>query len=154
MSKVRLQDVAKELGKSVKDIRDLLKTYGIEKSNFSHLEEEELQIIYDNFITEKEEDIQQKPQEMKKEEIKVEKREERPLQVESSKRYRREDARPPLRDKKEVKPKPQQKAPPPPPPLPKEQKVEEKPKREAPVEKKTSKEEEHLLKKLEQQIEK
>ena len=154
MSKVRLQDVAKELGKSVKDIRDLLKTYGIEKSNFSHLEEEELQIIYDNFSAEKEEDIQQKPQEMKKEEVKVEKREERPRQVESAKRYRREDARPPLRDKKEVKPKPQQKAPPPPPPLPKEQKVEEKPKREAPVEKKMSKEEEHLLKKLEQQIEK
>lgn len=153
MSKVRLQDVAKELGKSVKDIRDLLKTYGIEKSNFSHLEEEELQIIYDNFTAEKEEDKEQKPQETKKEEIGTEKREEKPHTVESPKRYRKDEAKPEFRSKKEVKPKPLQKTSPAL-SVPKEQKVEEKPKKETPVEKKISKEEQQLLKKLEQQIEK
>ncbi|MEZ0360706.1 MAG: translation initiation factor IF-2 [Hydrogenobacter sp.] len=153
MSKVRLQDVAKELGKSVKDIRDLLKTYGIEKSNFSHLEEEELQIIYDNFTAEKEEDKEQKPQETKKEEIRTEKREEKPHTVESPKRYRKDEAKPEFRSKKEVKPKPPQKTSPAL-SVPKEQKVEEKPKKETPVEKKISKEEQQLLKKLEQQIEK
>ncbi|MGC8852816.1 MAG: translation initiation factor IF-2 N-terminal domain-containing protein, partial [Hydrogenobacter sp.] len=67
MGKIRLQDVARELGKSVKDVKELLRAYGIEKSNFSHLDEEELQIIYDNLGVEKEEEKQEKTQETKKE---------------------------------------------------------------------------------------
>ncbi len=49
MSKVRLQDIAKELNVEVKEIRKVLKEWGIEKSNFAYLTEEELQIIRDSF---------------------------------------------------------------------------------------------------------
>jgi translation initiation factor IF-2 len=142
MGKVRLQDVAKELGKSVKDVRELLKAYGIEKSNFSHLEEEELQIIYDNFGTEKEEEKQEKVQEAKKEDKKQERREQKQPKKEPAKLEKPKGV---FREKK---------APPPPPPEVKEQKTEEKPKKEVVVEKKISKEEQQVLKKLEQQIEK
>ncbi len=54
MEKRRLQDVAKELGVSVKEVQSVLKEWGIKKSNFAYLEEEELQIIYDHFPVNKE----------------------------------------------------------------------------------------------------
>ncbi len=149
MGKVRLQDVAKELGVGVKSVKDLLKSYGIEKTNFSHLEEEELQIIYDNFSAEMEEKKGNIPKVEK--ESSAEKKVEKPPK-EQEKQIRKKP-KPPLIEKKHVKPKTEQKLHPPPPEA-KEQKVEEKPKKEAPIEKKISKEEHNILKKLEQQIEK
>ncbi|MGB9874140.1 MAG: translation initiation factor IF-2 N-terminal domain-containing protein, partial [Hydrogenobacter sp.] len=131
MGKVRLQDVARELGKSVKDVRELLKAYGIEKSNFSHLEEEELQIIYDNFGVEKEEEKQERVQETKKESKEQKQPKKESVKLEKPKAG--------FHEKKESKPIP--KAPPPPPPEVREQKTEEKPKKETVVEKKISKEE-------------
>lgn len=49
MNKVRLQDLAKELGVKVKEVKEVLKEWGIEKSNFSYLDEEEIQIVLDHF---------------------------------------------------------------------------------------------------------
>ena len=145
MGKVRLQDVARELGKSVKDVKELLRAYGIEKSNFSHLDEEELQIIYDNLGVEKEEEKQEKTQETKKENKDQKQPKKEKESVKSEK--------PKAGLKKESKPVP--KAPPPPPPSEvKEQKVEERTKKEAVAEKKMDKEEQQALKKLEQHIEK
>ena len=54
MGKLRVQDVAKELGVPVKKIRVVLKEWGIEKGNFAYLDEEELQIVYDNLLPSKE----------------------------------------------------------------------------------------------------
>lgn len=54
MGKLRVQDVAKELGVPVKKIREVLKEWGIEKGNFAYLDEEELQIVYDNLLPSKE----------------------------------------------------------------------------------------------------
>jgi translation initiation factor IF-2 len=101
MGKVRLQDLAKELGVKVKDVQGLLKEWGIEKNNFAYLEEEEIQIVLDHFgkettqevkeekKEEKVESVQEKeppkekkpPQKVKEEERKKEtfKREEKPL---------------------------------------------------------------------------
>ncbi|MDW8067074.1 MAG: translation initiation factor IF-2 N-terminal domain-containing protein, partial [Aquificaceae bacterium] len=47
MGKLRVQDVAKELGVPVKKIREILKEWGIDKGNFAYLSDEELQIVYD-----------------------------------------------------------------------------------------------------------
>ncbi len=49
MGKLRVQDVAKELGVPVKEVREVLKEWGIDKGNFAYLDEEELQIVYDHF---------------------------------------------------------------------------------------------------------
>ena len=54
MGKLRVQDVAIELGVPVKKIREVLKEWGIEKGNFAYLDEEELQIVYDNLLPSKE----------------------------------------------------------------------------------------------------
>ncbi|MFN3813675.1 MAG: translation initiation factor IF-2 [Aquificaceae bacterium] len=139
MSKVRLQDVAKELGVGVKSVKDLLKSYGIEKTNFSHLEEEELQIIYDNFSVE----------DKVEKEIATERKAEKPSK-EQEKQIRRKP-KPLLEERKHTKATPK---PLPTQPVEKEQKVEEKPKEEAPAVGKISKEEHNILKKLEKQIEK
>ena len=68
MGKVRLQDLAKELGVKVKDVQGLLKEWGIEKSNFAYLEEEEIQIVLDHFGKETTQEIKE---EKKEERLKV-----------------------------------------------------------------------------------
>ena len=57
MGKLRVQDVAKELGVTVKKIREVLKEWGIEKGNFAYLDEEELQIVYDNLLHSKDKPV-------------------------------------------------------------------------------------------------
>ncbi|MEJ5338609.1 MAG: translation initiation factor IF-2 [Aquificaceae bacterium] len=54
MGKLRVQDVAKELGVPVKEVREVLKGWGIDKGNFAYLDDEELQIVYDHFSVSKE----------------------------------------------------------------------------------------------------
>jgi translation initiation factor IF-2 len=157
MGKVRLQDLAKELGVKVKDVQGLLKEWGIEKSNFAYLEEEEVQIVLDHFgketikeekreekverVQEKEPPKEKKPlQKVKEEERKKEtfKREEKPLPKKEEKLANK----PKLVPQAVAQPAPKPPSPPPPP------KVEVK------EEKKAKKEEEQILKKLEKQIEK
>jgi translation initiation factor IF-2 len=160
MGKVRLQDLAKKLGVRVKDVQEVLKEWGIEKSNFAYLEEEEIQIVLDHFgkeITqeikeekkeEKVESVQEKeppkekkpPQKVKEEERKKEtfKREEKPLPKKEEKPVHKPKSVP----QAVAQPTPKPPSPPPPP------KVEVK------EEKKAQKEEEQILKKLEKQIEK
>lgn len=50
--------MAKELGVPVKKIREVLKEWGIEKGNFAYLDEEELQIVYDNLLPSKEKPVE------------------------------------------------------------------------------------------------
>ncbi|MFZ8861242.1 MAG: translation initiation factor IF-2 [Thermocrinis sp.] len=160
MGKVRLQDLAKELGVKVKDVQGLLKEWGIEKSNFAYLEEEEVQIVLDYFgkettqeikeekREEKVEKLQEKeppkekkpPQKVKEEERKKEtfKREEKPLSKKEEKPANKPKPIP------QVVAQPAPKPPSPPPP----------PKVEVREEKKAQKEEEQILKKLEKQVEK
>lgn len=160
MGKVRLQDLAKELGVKVKDVQGLLKEWGIEKSNFAYLEEEEVQIVLDYFgkettqeikeekREEKVEKLQEKeppkekkpPQKVKEEERKKEtfKREEKPLSKKEEKPANKPKPIP------QVVAQPAPKPPSPPPP----------PKVEVREEKKAQKEEERILKKLEKQVEK
>ncbi|MFN3870426.1 MAG: translation initiation factor IF-2 [Aquificaceae bacterium] len=111
MGKLRVQDVAKELGVPVKRIREILKEWGIEKGNFSYLEEEELQIIYDNVQLSKESQekaststppvVEEAPS--KVETPREEKKEEKPQRVKEEKRYR--EQRPKEARLKEQKPK-------------------------------------------------
>ncbi|WPM31963.1 translation initiation factor IF-2 [Hydrogenobacter sp. T-2] len=58
MGKLRVQDVAKELGVPVKEVREVLKEWGIDKGNFAYLNEEELQIVYDHFSVPKEKPVE------------------------------------------------------------------------------------------------
>jgi len=69
MGKVRLQDLAKELGVKVKDVQGLLKEWGIEKSNFAYLEEEEIQIVLDHFGKETTQEIKEEKREEKVEKV-------------------------------------------------------------------------------------
>jgi len=71
MGKVRLQDLAKKLGVRVKDVQEVLKEWGIQKSNFAYLEEEEIQIVLDHFGKETTQEIKE---EKKEEKVKVFKR--------------------------------------------------------------------------------
>ena len=144
MGKIRVQELAKNLGVKVKEIQKVLKEWGINKGNFAYLEEEEVQIILDHF--EKEKSEQQKLEE-----------EQRIFQEPSAEEKQKAPAKTEIKEKRKTAPaeKPmqtfQQTMSLPPPSPPKEEKAEEKPKRE---EKKISKEEQQALKKLEQQIEK
>jgi bacterial translation initiation factor 2 (bIF-2) len=159
MGKVRLRDLAKELGVKVKDVQGLLKEWGIEKSNFAYLEEEEVQIVLDHFGKEttqetKEEKKEEKVESVQEKEPPKEKKPPQKVKEEERKKetFKREE-KPPKKEEKPVhKPKPvpqavAQPAPKPPSPPP-PQKVEVK------EEKKAKKEEEQILKKLEKQIEK
>ena len=160
MGKVRLQDLAKELGVKVKDVQGLLKEWGIEKNNFAYLEEEEVQIVLDHFGKETTQEIKEEKREEKVERVQEKeppKEKKPPQKVKEEERkketFKREEKPLPKKEEKPVhKPKsvPQavaQPAPKPPsPPLP--------PKVEVKEEKKTKKEEEQILKKLEKQIEK
>ncbi len=180
MRKLKVQDVAKELGVPVKKVRDVLKEWGIEKGNFAILDEEELQIIYDHLRTttqpEEHEEVQTLTQESPRAELKTEEkaipqREEKKHKEEKLKEKKPHErvektkqTEQPYKPKREEKEKPRRveerrpfvppriPAPPPAPP-PREQKIEEK--KEAPKPKsKLTKEEEQILKKLEQQIKK
>lgn len=180
MRKLKVQDVAKELGVPVKKVRDVLKEWGIEKGNFAILDEEELQIIYDHLRTttqpEEHEEVQTPTHESPRAELKTEEkaipqreekkhkeeklkekkpheRVEKTKQTEQPYKPKREEREKPRRveERKPFVP-PRIPAPPPAPP-PREQKIEEK--KEAPKPKsKLTKEEEQILKKLEQQIKK
>jgi translation initiation factor IF-2 len=160
MEKVRLQDLAKKLGVRVKDVQEVLKEWGIEKSNFAYLEEEEIQIVLDHFGKETTQEIKEEKKEEKVESVQekeLTKEEKPPQKVKEEERrketFKREERPAPKKEEKPVhKPKPvpqavAQPAPKPPSPPP-TQKVE------AREEKKAQKEEEQILKKLEKQIEK
>jgi len=160
MGKVRLQDLAKELGVKVKDVQGLLKEWGIEKSNFAYLEEEEVQIVLDHFGKETTQEIKEEKREEKVERVQEKEppKEKKPTQKvkeEERKRetFKREERPSPKKEEKPAnKPKPvpqavAQPAPKPPSPPPP-------PKVEVKEEKKAKKEEEQILKKLEKQIEK
>lgn len=167
MGKVRLQDLAKELGVKVKDVQGLLKEWGIEKSNFAYLEEEEVQIVLDHFGKETTQEIKEekKEEKEKKKEEKVEivqekeppKQKKPPQKVKEEERKKetfKSEEKPLLKteEKPANKPKPvpqavAQPAPKPPSPPPP-------PKVEVKEEKKAKKEEEQILKKLEKQVEK
>ncbi len=71
MGKLRVQDVAKELGVSVKEVREVLKEWGIDKGNFAYLDEEELQIVYDHFSVPKEKPVENGGKVVEKEEAVV-----------------------------------------------------------------------------------
>jgi translation initiation factor IF-2 len=160
MGKVRLQDLAKELGVKVKDVQGLLKEWGIEKSNFAYLEEEEVQIVLDHFGKETTQEIKEEKREEKVEKVQEKeppKEKKPPQKVKEEERkketFKREEKPLPKKEEKPVhKPKPvpqavAQPAPKPPSPPPP-------PKVEVREEKKAKKEEEQILKKLEKQIEK
>jgi translation initiation factor IF-2 len=160
MGKVRLQDLAKELGVKVKDVQGLLKEWGIEKSNFAYLEEEEVQIVLDHFGKETTQEIKEEKKEEKVERVQEKepsKEKKPPQKVKEEERkkenFKREEKPLPKKEEKlanKPKPVPQavaQPAPKPPSPPPS-------PKVEVKEEKKAKKEEEQILKKLEKQIEK
>jgi translation initiation factor IF-2 len=160
MGKVRLQDLAKELGVKVKDVQGLLKEWGIEKSNFAYLEEEEVQIVLDHFGKETTQEIKEEKKEEKVESVQEKeppKEKKPPQKVKEEERkketFKREEKPLPKKEEKPTnKPKPvpqavAQPAPKPPSPPPP-------PKVEVKEEKKAKKEEEQILKKLEKQIEK
>jgi translation initiation factor IF-2 len=160
MGKVRLQDLAKELGVKVKDVQGLLKEWGIEKSNFAYLEEEEVQIVLDHFGKETTQEIKEEKREEKVEKVQEKeppKEKKPPQKVKEEERkketFKREEKPLPKKEEKPAnKPKPvpqavAQPAPKPPSPPPS-------PKVEVKEEKKAKKEEEQILKKLEKQIEK
>jgi translation initiation factor IF-2 len=160
MGKVRLQDLAKELGVKVKDVQGLLKEWGIEKSNFAYLEEEEVQIVLDHFGKETTQEIKEEKREEKVERVQEKeppKEKKPPQKVKEEERkketFKREEKPLPKKEEKPAnKPKPvpqavAQPAPKPPSPPPS-------PKVEVREEKKAKKEEEQILKKLEKQIEK
>jgi translation initiation factor IF-2 len=160
MGKVRLQDLAKELGVKVKDVQGLLKEWGIEKSNFAYLEEEEVQIVLDHFGKETTQEIKEEKKEEKVERVQEKepsKEKKPPQKVKEEERkkenFKREEKPLPKKEEKPAnKPKPvpqavAQPAPKPPSPPPP-------PKVEVKEEKKAKKEEEQILKKLEKQIEK
>jgi translation initiation factor IF-2 len=160
MGKVRLQDLAKKLGVRVKDVQEVLKEWGIEKSNFAYLEEEEIQIVLDHFGKETTQEIKEEKKEEKvesvqeKEPTKEEKLSQKAKEEERKKEALKREEKPALKkeEKPVHKPKPvpqtvAQPAPKPPSPPPTQ-------KEEVREEKKTQKEEEQILKKLEKQIEK
>ncbi len=182
MAKLRVQDVAKELGVPVKQVREVLKEWGIEKGNFAYLDEEELQIVYDYFSLPKEKSVEngstlttkeettkttEPPKEEKQAPQERKHREQKPRQQKSYEKVRqavREAPPTPIskegvekREKprriEERKPLPPRLPAPPPVPPPREQRIEEKPQKPQPKEKLT-KGEEQILKKLQQHIKK
>jgi translation initiation factor IF-2 len=144
----------------VKDVQGLLKEWGIEKSNFAYLEEEEIQIVLDHFGKETTQEIKEEKREEKVERVQEKeppKEKKPPQKVKEEERkketFKREEKPLPKKEEKPVhKPKPvpqavAQPAPKPPSPPPP-------PKVEVKEERKAKKEEEQILKKLEKQVEK
>lgn len=160
MGKVRLQDLAKELGVKVKDVQGLLKEWGIEKSNFAYLEEEEIQIVLDHFGKETTQEIKEEKKEEKVERVQEKeppKEKKPPQKVKEEERkketFKSEEKPLPKKEEKPVhkpKPVPQAVAQ----PAPKPPSSPPPPKVEVKEEKKAKKEEEQILKKLEKQVEK
>ncbi|MCS7262533.1 MAG: translation initiation factor IF-2 [Aquificaceae bacterium] len=179
MTKLRVQDLAKELGVPVKTVREVLKRWGIDKGNFAYLNEEEVQIVYDNLSYSKEkasDETQNEPVKGEKPSVaEVPKRETPKIEEKKPKDHRPRDQRPhegrpkppregppPRKDpvEREKPHRPENKKPtplrlPPAPPMPplRDQR-EEKPQKPQPQREKTAKGEEQILKKLEQQIKK
>ncbi|MCX8060497.1 MAG: translation initiation factor IF-2 N-terminal domain-containing protein, partial [Aquificaceae bacterium] len=179
MTKLRVQDLAKELGVPVKTVREVLKRWGIDKGNFAYLNEEEVQIVYDNLSYSKEkasDETQNEPVKGEKPSVaEVPKRETPKIEEKKPKDHRPRDQRPhegrpkppregppPRKDPVErekphrpenKKPTPLRLPPAPPMPPPRDQR-EEKPQKPQPQREKTAKGEEQILKKLEQQIKK
>ena len=183
MEKKRVQEVAKELGVRPKEIIDFLEEWaplegGKKWSNFHTLDDHLLEIIYEEFgyPEDKKEDKtkpEEPPQEVKEgapqeEETPEEEEEvveEKPIEEVVAEVYKKEVAKPKKEEEpKEEKPKEEEKKPKkqvvkefrrPVEKKPEETKKEEppKPKEEQPKREKISKEEEKVLKKLQQQIE-
>ena len=177
MEKKRVQDVAKELGVKPKEIIDFLKEWSSEKkkwSNFSVLEDDQIDMIYDAFGRPVQEEAPQdqaqtveegtKAQEVEEEEeIKVE---EKPIE-EVIAEVLGKDVKEKPKEREERKPKVEKKprkrgvrefkkptvAEQKPKGQPVEEKAEKKEEKPEPVKEKVSKEEEQILKKLQQQIE-
>lgn len=163
----------------VKTVREVLKRWGIDKGNFAYLNEEEVQIVYDNLSYSKEkasDETQNEPVKGEKPSVaEVPKRETPKIEEKKPKDHRPRDQRPhegrpkppregppPRKDpvEREKPHRPENKKPtplrlPPAPPMPplRDQR-EEKPQKPQPQREKTAKGEEQILKKLEQQIKK
>ncbi len=182
MAKLRVQDVAKELGVPVKEVREVLKEWGIDKGNFAYLDEEELQIVYDHFSVSKErvaengntttakespevaEPVKEEKQAIQREERKprdqrqrdnrpYEKPRQPPRETTSVRRERPEEKERSRRPEDRRPPLPPRSPAPPPMPPPREQKAEEKAQKPQPKEK-LSKSEEQMLKKIQQPVKK
>ncbi|MEN3033973.1 MAG: translation initiation factor IF-2 [Aquificaceae bacterium] len=141
MARPRLQEVAESIGVPVSEIKNFLKEWGIEKKNFSTLEEEELQMIYDHFGSAK---SQQKTQ--NKEQPAQKKQQTQKPQVQPAQKN-------PVSQKQEQKqqtPKPKAIKPAPPPPAPPPVQIKEK-EQEKNNFTKPKKDEQQILKKLQQQ---
>ncbi len=182
MAKLRVQDVAKELGVPVKEVREVLKEWGIDKGNFAYLDEEELQIVYDHFSVSKErvaengntttakespevaEPVKEEKQAIQREERKprdqrqrdnrpYEKPRQPPRETTSVRRERPEEKERSRRPEDRRPPLPPRSPAPPPMPPPREQKAEEKAQKPQPKER-LSKSEEQMLKKIQQPVKK
>ncbi len=174
--------MAKELGVPVKEVREVLKEWGIDKGNFAYLDEEELQIVYDHFSVSKErvaengntttakespevaEPVKEEKQAIQREERKprdqrqrdnrpYEKPRQPPRETTSVRRERPEEKERSRRPEDRRPPLPPRSPAPPPMPPPREQKAEEKPQKPQPKEK-LSKSEEQMLKKIQQPVKK
>ncbi len=167
MGKLRVQDVARELGVPVKKIREVLKEWGIEKGNFSYLDEEELQIVYDNLMPSKEKVKEEEPtskEEQKaqaEKEHKVDKGKEQRAKPQRQERQQPREFKPQRKEEVEERPcrfedrrMPIPRIPIPPPPPPRPSKAEERSQKTQAYKDKESKGEEQALKKIEQHIKK
>ena len=96
MGKLRVQDVAKELGVPVKEVREVLKEWGIDKGNFAYLDEEELQIVYDHFSVPKEKPVENGSKAVVKEETVV-------VSEQSKEEKQKEEKTEPKREEKRYK---------------------------------------------------
>ncbi len=113
MSKKRMQEVAKELNVSVKEINNVLSEWGFKKkSNFAYLSDEELNIVYETFQDrvkaekEKEEKkAEEKEKKEKKEEtavaVKEERKEEREIKEEKKEKKEKKEVKEVKEEKKE-----------------------------------------------------
>ncbi len=109
MSKKRMQEVAKELNVSVKEINNVLSEWGFKKkSNFAYLSEEELNIVYETFQdrvkTEKEKEEKKAEERERKEETAVAVKEQQKEKQEIKEdRKERKEVREEKKEKKEKK---------------------------------------------------
>ncbi len=112
MSKKRMQEVAKELNVSVKEINNVLSEWGFKKkSNFAYLSEEELNIVYETFQdrvkAEKEKEEKKAEEREKKEEtavaVKEERKEEREIKEETKEKKEVKEIKKVEEEKKEKK---------------------------------------------------
>ena len=102
MSKKRMQEVAKELNVSVKEINNVLSEWGFKKkSNFAYLSDEELNIVYETF-QDRVKAEKEKEEKKAEEKEKKEKKEETAVAVKEERKEERE-IKEEKKEKKEVK---------------------------------------------------